>query len=530
MTVELQSPPFKVLMQAKRPFTFNGGGLFVLALLCLMAGTARSAVTVRVLYQPNDAVHAMTVQAGVLYLGGDFTQLSDAGGTSTVARAHLAALDVASGLPLAWDPGANGPVYALGLSNGKIVAGGDFTVAAGLSRSSLVQLDAWPSTGVASAWAPQLGPMPRVFALACGPSTLYAGGVFSQAGGLARQGLAAVDASGSTGWTKAFNAGIAGGAGTVQALRLDGGTLYVGGDFSAAGGQSRSALAALDAGSGLATAFAPPSALAASPQVLALALDASRLYVGGTFSGSLGSAAALDLVALDRVSGLQVWNGAVDGPVNAILPMGDGRVAVGGVFATVQTAARRRFAALDAATGVVESGLSADLNSGLAKAYALQAFGSELILGGQFMTVAAVNVSQVAALSLPAYVAPTFTMTPGPATPTVTPTITPDPATPIAGPTALADGESFVFPNPLPCSQAGHWGLRAPLAGRLTWRLFNPRGSQVRSGEQAVPAGPLVLPFDCAGLSPGLYLLKAEITGPDASVSALPIFKVALAP
>lgn len=247
--------------RAKRPFTLIGGAFFALGLLLVGLPVAGHALSVRSLYRPDGQVLALTVQAGVLYLGGDFSQLSSPDGVSTVARAHLAALDVASGAPLAWDPGADGTVAALALYNGKILVGGTFSSIAGSSRSSLALLDAWPATGAASAWAPTVGPPSKVFAVAPGDNVVYVGGAFNQAGDQPRSGLAALDASGSTGWATSFNAALSGGTSDVNALLVDGGRLYVGGDFTSAGGQPRDALASVDPLSGAVNSFDPSSAL-----------------------------------------------------------------------------------------------------------------------------------------------------------------------------------------------------------------------------------------------------------------------------
>src|SRR5207253_285163 len=76
-------------------------------------------------------------------------------------------------------------------------------------------------------------------------------GDFTAAQGLLRQGLARVDASGTvTNWHPVPN-------GEVRALVVIGGTAYIGGDFTAIGGQIRSYLAAIDIATGTLTSWAP---------------------------------------------------------------------------------------------------------------------------------------------------------------------------------------------------------------------------------------------------------------------------------
>ena len=66
--------------------------------------------------QPNGRVYAIARVGGVVYLGGNFTQITDTDGTTVLARSHLAAVSAADGHVLAWNPGANGSVRTLAVS------------------------------------------------------------------------------------------------------------------------------------------------------------------------------------------------------------------------------------------------------------------------------------------------------------------------------------------------------------------------------------------------------------------------------
>lgn len=555
-------PAFVERMVKKRPLALRGGGLFLfIGLLFTCLSASASAVTVRQLYNPNGVVRAMTVSAGVVYMGGDFTQLADAAGGNVVLRQHLAAVDLATGLPLGWDPGANSGVQVLALRNGKVLAGGDFTFAGGATRSALVELDAWPATGAASTWAPAFAPAPQVRALAVGPSLVYAGGTFSQAGGQSRAGVAALDAAGLA---TAFNANLNGAAAGVNALVLNGSTLYLAGSFNQAGGQSRSGLAAVDAASGSAVGWAPANGLT-GPVYYALSLAGTHLFVGGVFSGTLGGSAVSNLAAVDTITATAAWMQAgADGAVRSLWSDPNGRLLVGGDFSNLNGSARRRFASVDGATGVLEATLAADLSGGSAKVYALNASGAEDLLGGDFNAVAGVAVSAAAAVALGAYVAPSFTPTPvlsptPSATPTRTPSATPSPsasATPTAtasltpvlsatpsrtasplpsasptpgGPRAQA-GSLYVYPNPLGPADAAHLALLAVKPGLARWQLLTPRGSQVGGGEAALLAGDNLLPLDRQGLSAGLYLLRVTVSDVDGGQQVYAPYKLAVLP
>ena len=104
------------------------------------------------------------------------------------------------GLATAWNPNANGTVYALAVSGSTVYAGGDFTSIGGQARNRIAALDA--TTGLATAWNPNANSY-RVDALAVSGSTVYAGGYFTSIGGQARNRIAALDAA--TGLATAWN-------------------------------------------------------------------------------------------------------------------------------------------------------------------------------------------------------------------------------------------------------------------------------------------------------------------------------------
>ena len=111
--------------------------------------------------------------------------------------------------------------------------------------------------------------------LALASGLVYAGGTFSNIGGQARNKIAALDASTglATAWNPNPNAGS-----TVLALAVSAGNVYGGGNFTNIGGQARQYLAALDASTGLGTAWNPFS----SGLINTILIDNNRVYAGGT--------------------------------------------------------------------------------------------------------------------------------------------------------------------------------------------------------------------------------------------------------
>jgi hypothetical protein len=70
----------------------------------------------------------------------------------------------------------------------------------------------------------------------------------------------------------------------VSALAVSGSTVYAGGQFTGIGGQPRSNVAALDAATGLATAWNPGVGGPSGGSVSTLAVSGSTVYAGGDFS------------------------------------------------------------------------------------------------------------------------------------------------------------------------------------------------------------------------------------------------------
>jgi outer membrane protein assembly factor BamB len=223
----------------------------------------------------DGSVAALAVSATSLYVSGQFNNI---GGGS---RPRLAALDRNTGnLQTAWNANASGQqVDALTVESGLVYAGGAFTNIGGAAR--LVGLD--PSTG-----ARDLNFFPtvssQVLALKLQGSKLYAGGVFGTVNSVTRNRMAGLDASFGT--LDSFNPNASGGSPStsVYAIAPWGSTIFAGGTFGTIGGQSRLNLAALDSNSGTATSWNPGIAT----EVRALKIAHNSLYVGGDTSGGGG--------------------------------------------------------------------------------------------------------------------------------------------------------------------------------------------------------------------------------------------------
>jgi trimeric autotransporter adhesin len=166
---------------------------------------------------------------------------------------------------------ANSTVMAMAIdsANEILYLGGVFTTLGPRSGSGL---EFNTTTGTRVTTAPEVtGRIERV--ISDGAGGWYIAGGFSHVAGVARAELAHILPDGTLDLDFAPAPG-----GAVRAMLLDGATLYVGGDFSSIGGQSRNYLAALSATTGNATSFDP------SPRTVGH--HGNFFYLGGQFSSA----------------------------------------------------------------------------------------------------------------------------------------------------------------------------------------------------------------------------------------------------
>ena len=278
-------------------------------------------------------VGTLAVSGSTIYVGGWFVSI---GG---LTRNNIAALDATTGAATAWNPNANGYIYALAISGSTLYAAGAFTQIGGQTRNYIAALDT--DTGTATFWNPIASE--TVYALAVSGSTVYAGGGFNSIGGQMRNHIAALDAATgvATDWNPKANA-------SINALAVSGSTVYAGGYFTTIGGQTRNCIAALDVFTGNVTDWNPN----ANHGIDTLSISGSTVYAGGWFS-HIGGQMRNYIAAIDTDStGTAIdWNPNANAMVLAINASGQ-TVYVGGKFSSIGGQMRNCIAALDAATGI----------------------------------------------------------------------------------------------------------------------------------------------------------------------------------
>ena len=298
-------------------------------------------------------VQALTVLDNKLYVGGDF---NIAGGMSVTNIAEWngdAWSALGSGISGMGADNRGPYVSTLAASGNKLYAGGDFSVASGTSATNIAEWNgtAWSplGSGISGTGADNHGPY--VSALAVSDNNLYVGGDFSLAGGTSATNIAEWNGSswsalglGISGYQEYQSGSFFSGWVTVtvgpfvSTLVVSRSNLFAGGVFTTAGGVTANCIAQWNGSSWSALGsgrWVNPGGEFTFPLVSALAASGNNLYVGGEFNSAGGISAA----------NIAEWNGktwsdlgsGVNGSVSALAVDDSANLYVGGSFTTAGT-------------------------------------------------------------------------------------------------------------------------------------------------------------------------------------------------
>ncbi|GEM_PF-827575 len=335
-------------------------------------------------------VWTLTLAAGGVYLGGDFTEADDWG------YSRIAFWDSGTNEFSGLASGLNNVVNALAVNGTDVYLGGDFIRAGDIQASSIVK---WDGSDFEALGAGLNG---SVIVLLADGSDVYVGGTFtSTLGGPTNslRNLARWDTV-----ADAWNAVGLGVNSTVRSLAKDGmGNLYVGGAFTTV--SLGPTIPASRVASWNGTSWSSMN-IGFAGTVYALVLDSTdTLYAGGTF-GWANAANSGDMGAT-VVNGVAKWNGSAwealgtgadgaDGAndLNALAVDSSDNVYAGGNFATMSGVANTaRIAKWNgSAWSALGRGVSNEVN-------ALLVFGNELYVAGSFTYADAPTSSTPGALT-----------------------------------------------------------------------------------------------------------------------------------
>jgi len=363
-----------------------------------------------------EGVFALAVSGSDLYVGGDF---SDAGG---VSANNIAKWSVSES---AWSPlgsglsggGLRGLVFTLAVSGSSLYVGGTFTTAGG---SPAYQMAKWNG----SAWSSEFGLALQgsVRAVAVSGTDLFIGGGFSTAfyivkwdgnafsylgsglnGVVTALAVSGTDLYVSGNFNRALGLPVnyiakwngstwsALGSGLnfyASSLVVSGTDLYVGGDFTMAGGVSANNIAKWSIS---ANEWSPLGSLlqvgsSTYPQVFALAVLGSDLYVGGIFRTADGSATNIAKWSVSANEWSPLGSG-VSGYLGGLvftLAVSGTDLYVGGIFRTADGSAANIAKWNGSAWSALGSGVSGGELGGVVSTLAVS--GPDLYVGGNFTT------------------------------------------------------------------------------------------------------------------------------------------------
>jgi len=226
-------------------------------------------------------------------------------------------------------PGVNGQVYATVVDGmGNVYVGGHFDIAGNILASDVAKWNgsSWSALGSGSFSAVNVA---AVHAMVILGTNLFVGGSFTMAGGIAATNIAEWN---GTSWS-AVGAGLVWegnpNVATVSALAVSSNTLFVGGEFTSAGGVAATNIVEWNGHTWLALG------LGVNGSVSTLAVSANKLFVGGYFT-SAGEVTANQIAQWDGSSwsALGSGMGGFAGQYVSALAVSGTNLFAGGSFTT----------------------------------------------------------------------------------------------------------------------------------------------------------------------------------------------------
>jgi hypothetical protein len=279
----------------------------------------------------NGFVNTIAISGTDVYVGGNFTSAGSVSGADYIARWD--------GANNTWNlvggaSAINNTVRTIAISGTEVFVGGSFTNAGNVPGADYIARwnsanNTWNLVGGASAIS---GFFPFVGTIVLSGTDVYVGGFFTNAGNVPGASYIARWNSANNTWNLVGAANAINAA--VQDIKVSGSSVYIGGQFTNAGGNNANDYLTRWTGS----AFVPPGSETTGPlngTVSAVVVSGTEVYVGGNFTNA-GNVPGADYIA--RWNGT-TWSGLLSGTVGINSPavvttiaLSGTDVLVGGVF------------------------------------------------------------------------------------------------------------------------------------------------------------------------------------------------------
>jgi len=333
------------------------------------------------------AVSTLTTNGGII-IAGDFTAVDGIG------KANIARIRADGTVDTSFDPpsllqGTNigsirsFAVYTNGINIGRAVIGGFFSSVGATPRTNIARLNA--DGGLDTSFDPGVGANNIVTAVAVqNNGRIVVAGLFTTLQGTNRNFIGRLNFDGTL--DTSFDPGP-GPDGPIRALAVQNdGRVLIGGDFSFVGGVPSRRLARLNADGTLDTTFVPGNTISTG-SVYAISIQGDgRILVGGAFTATNGVTRS-NLMRFELSGAADQTNFVAAGMpndfVNAIAPMSDGRMVIGGGFTVVGGVAAGRIARLN-----LDGTLDTSINFGTGADNLISSIGlmgdGKIVIGGAF--------------------------------------------------------------------------------------------------------------------------------------------------
>ncbi|QHT66760.1 T9SS type A sorting domain-containing protein [Rhodocytophaga rosea] len=336
----------------------------------------------------------LLAQDNTIFVGGLFSQIAGH------PRENLVALDAITGEVTPWHPkdipdlGKN----SIQLFNNQLYIGGG--TRDGNIIEYLAAIDIF--TGQQTEWDPGVDGWVNLVAVS--ENSVFVGGEFNSAGGKFRNNIAAIDTR--SGRITNWNPDIKNRNGVVNSIVVSDGLVYVAGSFSTIGGKDRKGIAAIDPVTGIPTDWNPDikmvfnSGLEVDGSVNTVALANGAVYLGGNFN-RVNGAVRNNAAAVSPVTGKEnAWNPNANYTVGQLIAVRD-LIYIGGAFDTIAGKPRVGLAVVNSTTGQ-PTPWNPNLESKPYKGgcYALRLANSHLYISGNFTHIANQKRPGLAAINI----------------------------------------------------------------------------------------------------------------------------------